>query len=190
MHELSPSEHASVQTTLDGAKIFAVSIHILTHLPEGEYEGRISSYTPATGELAIVSATSHQPLRLHVQPDAKIIREGQSRFASAQSGPGDLAKGALIKATFLSAGRDEGVADEIEILAIPGSAFEFSGTLSSIDMHAGRLTLINAQNTMSYQINFDRASFPGVDRFKVGDPLRVTADYDGTRYQAQMISAN
>src|ERR1700733_119541 len=38
LRDLGATEHASIETTLDGIKVFAVSIHILSHMPEGEYE--------------------------------------------------------------------------------------------------------------------------------------------------------
>ena len=43
LHTLGTAQHASVQTTLDGAKIFAVSVHILSEQPQGDYQGRVVS---------------------------------------------------------------------------------------------------------------------------------------------------
>ena len=40
LHDLGPSGHASVQTILDGTDVFAMSVHMLTQLPEGECTGQ------------------------------------------------------------------------------------------------------------------------------------------------------
>lgn len=37
--DLKPADHASVQTTLDGEKLFAISIHILSQLHRGGTAG-------------------------------------------------------------------------------------------------------------------------------------------------------
>jgi len=44
VRDLGFEDHASVQTTLDGASVFAVSIHILAGSQEGECEGRVLKY--------------------------------------------------------------------------------------------------------------------------------------------------
>ena len=62
VRNLGPEEHASVQTTLDGANVFAVSIHILSGLPEGECEGRVIRFNPDKGELVVASQMSPAPV--------------------------------------------------------------------------------------------------------------------------------
>ena len=41
---LGPVGHASVQTVLDGTNVYALSIHMLSHLPEGEYQGHVLGF--------------------------------------------------------------------------------------------------------------------------------------------------
>ena len=48
LNDLHENEHASVETMLDGTTVFARSIHMLSQSPEGECQGQVVSYDPAT----------------------------------------------------------------------------------------------------------------------------------------------
>lgn len=190
LHDLSLSDHASVQTTLDGTNVFAVSIHMLSQSPEGEYQGRVSSYNPTTGEMTIESGAAGETFRLLVTKDTSIIREGQRGFTSSQSGASDLEKGALVSVKFESNKQGRGLATQVAVLAVPGSEFVYAGNISSLDMHAAFMVLMDPRDDKSYQIFFDPARLPTGLELHVGDHLRVVADYDGTRYMARDIAAN
>jgi hypothetical protein len=190
LHDLRPDAHASVQTVLDGTNVFALSIHILSRPPEGEYQGRVLSYNPATSELTIGTVLSREPLRLLVPPDASIVRQGQASFSSAPSGLSDLVKGSLVSVSFESGKEGHGVASQIAILAIPGSTFLFSGNLSSVDMHLGSLVLVDPRDDKSYQIFFGSPHLLASQNLHDGDHIRVTATFDGNRYVGSAITAN
>ncbi len=68
LHELRPEEHVSVQTALEGSNVFAISIHMLSDLPQGELEGHVLVYDPATRELTLGSSLTRDPIRLVVRP--------------------------------------------------------------------------------------------------------------------------
>lgn len=190
LRDLRHEDHASVQTVLDGTHVFAVSIHILSQLPQGECQGRVLSYNPETGQLAIGSSLSPEPVRLLVAPGTPIVRAGQSTFTASHSGPSDLVKGTLVSANFQSDKQGRGVASEITILAVPGSAFVFGGNLVSLDLHSGLLVLLDPLNQKSYQIYFDSARVPVIQNLHPGEDVRVTAVYDGARYTANDISVH
>src|ERR1035438_8045459 len=100
--------------------------------------------------------------------DAHVAREGQAASPSELPGPSDLVKGALISVKFQSDKQGRGVASQITILAIPGSAFVFSGNLSSLDMHSGFFVLVDPRDEKSYQIFFDSARLPASQRLQIG----------------------
>jgi Domain of unknown function (DUF5666) len=187
LRDLEPSEHASVQTTLDGASIFAVSVHILSEQPSGDYQGRVKSFNPGTGELTLTSAASREPFRIQVTNQTSFKREGQSAFSSAPSGANDLVPGSLVSVQFASNNKGRGTAQEISVLAAPGATFIFSGTLSALDMHAGALTLMDAKTDQGYQIFFDPTHRSAAD-LRTGQHVRISADYDGKKYVATEIS--
>jgi hypothetical protein len=189
LRELTEKEHASVETTLDGTKLFAVSIHILSHLPDGEFEGRVIGYDPGSGELTVMSSRSAESLKLLVRKDTSIVRKGQSTFASAASGLSDLTNGGLVSVHFAAGGNRAAIAREIDVLAVPGAAFVFSGDIASIDLHSGILVLRDPRDEQNHQVVFDPMRVSAVESAHVGDSVRVIANYDGTNYVATEISA-
>jgi Domain of unknown function (DUF5666) len=187
LHDLGTSAHASVQTTLDGATIFAISVHILSEQPSGDYEGRVRSFNPETGVLVLTSAASREPFRVQVTNQTAFKREGQAAFSSQQSGASDLAPGSLVTVEFASNNRGQGTAQQISVLAAPGATFIFSGALSALDMHTGALTLMDAKTNQAYQIFFD-PTYQSAQSLRAGQNVRISADYDGKRYVATEIS--
>jgi hypothetical protein len=190
LHELGPEDHASVETTLDGDQVFAVSIHVLSRAPEGGYEGRVVSYNSGTGELTIASSASREPLRLRVPRETSFTREGQPRFTSQRSGPWDLQRGSLISVEFQSDQEGHGVASKIAVLAVPGTAFAFSGNISWLDLQSGSLVLVDPRDQRTYQISFNAARIQAGKDLHVGEHVSIRADYDGMRYVASDIAAD
>ncbi|MGC2619761.1 MAG: hypothetical protein WA414_12025 [Acidobacteriaceae bacterium] len=186
---LKPDNHASIETTLDGDRVFALRIHMLSELPEGECQGQIISYDPGPGILVLNASLSRQPIRLRVPNGTPVERVGQSSFAGGQRGMDDLARGTLVDVKFNPAGRNgEGVATHIDILATPGAAFTFSGNISLLDVHDGELTIVDPRDNQSYQFFFDAAQFPIARKLHEGAMVRVTANFDGSRYVASQIT--
>jgi hypothetical protein len=190
LHDLRSNEHGSVQTVLEGTDVFALSIHLLSGSPKGDYQGRVVDYNPDTRELTVSAAMSHESIKLLVPINTPIVHQGQRDWASAPSGLSDLAKGALISLTFESDRKGGGVASQIAILASPGSAFVFGGNLSSLDMHSGSLVLVDPRDEKSYEVFFDAARLPTSHTLHEGDYVRVTATFDGSRYEASEIAVD
>ena len=188
LNQLQPSEHASVQTTLDGTSVFAISVHILSQLQVGDYQGEIVGYDPTTGNLDLVRGRGGDLIRIRVTSETKIERKGQSSFTLAQSGPSDLRQGALVSVEFEPDGRGRGSARHITLLAMPGSKFVFSGSLISLDMHTGSMILLDPRDNRSYQIAFNPGSISTIQNVHSGQRVRITAEYDGTQYVAQDVT--
>jgi hypothetical protein len=187
---LQSYDHASVQTVLDKTSIFALSIHILSRAPEGEYQGQVLNFNAESRELTVGGTVSRQPIKLLVPIDAPVIREGQAASPSELPGLSDLVKGTLVSIKFQSDKQGRGVASQITILATPGSVFVFRGSLSSVDMHSGFFVLVDPRDEKSYQIFFDSARIPTTQNLHEGDSVRVTANFNGERYVASAIDPN
>jgi hypothetical protein len=190
LRDLGSADHASIQTVLDGTNVYALSIHMLSRSPEGEYQSRVLNYNPETRELTVSSVLFREPIKLLVPVNTPVARVGQAAFSSAHSGSSDLVRGALISVKFESNSKGRGVASQIAVLATPGSVFVFNGNLSVLDMHSGILTLVDPRDETSYQISFDSAHLPTSRNLHLGDNVMVTADFDGTRYVASAITVN
>jgi hypothetical protein len=190
VRELGPEDHASVETTLDGDNVFAVSIHILSESPEGECEGRVVRYSPDNGELVVASQMSPAPVIFLVPANASIGRMGEGEFTAEPSGLSDLVAGSLVSVSFTAGPARRNVAKEIKVMAVPGAAFEFSGNISFLDMHKGIMVLVDPRDQRSYQIHFDSARVPASATLHPQANVTVTATYDGTGYAASAITAN
>jgi hypothetical protein len=188
LHELAREDHASVETTLEGTRIFAVSIHELSSAPEGEYSGKVVSYDPGSGELTLDSSGSRDPLKVRVAQDASFVREGQPAFTATRSGPWDLRSGSLIAIDFGSDNGGRGVTNKITVYAVPGAAFAFSGTIASLNMGLGRMVLVDPRDQKSYEISFDSVRTPAGRDLHLGEAVSVRAEYDGTHYMASEIT--
>jgi hypothetical protein len=190
LRDLGSEDRASVQTILDGANVFALSVHILSQAAQGECEGRVSYFDPRTNMLAVTSDISPRPVRLFVPENAQITRVGEPEFTASRSGLADLMTGALITATFTSDRNGHDVAKEITVLAVPGAGFVFSGNISFLDLHNGTLVLVDPRDQKSYQIHLDAARFPSVENLRAGVNVTVKAIYDGRQYEASGITVN
>ncbi len=188
--DLRPEEHASVQTILDGANVFAVSIHILSGSPEGDCQGRVLSYNPRIGKLAVASTISPEPVKLHVSANTTIARVGETEFTAVPSGVSDLVAGSLVAVTFESDPTNQNIASEIKVLAVPGAAFAISGNISFLDTHSGILVLVDPRDGKGYQVHFDSSHLPSGENLHIGENATATARYDGARYTATKITIN
>jgi hypothetical protein len=187
LRDLGPSDHASVQTLLDGTAVYAVSIHMLAQSPEGEYQGRVMNFNPETRELNISSVMLREPFKLFVPEGTAVARVGQPEFTLSQPGFSDLVRGSLISVRFQPDKQGRGVASQISVLAIPGSAFVFTGDISVLDLHAGTLVLVDSSDEQSYQISFDSGRLQASKGIHQGDHVTVSAGFDGARYVASAI---
>ncbi|MGA8670015.1 MAG: hypothetical protein WB679_09070 [Terracidiphilus sp.] len=188
LRDLRPEEHASVQTTLDGTKLFAVSIHMLSRSQDGEYEGRVLRFDPGTGELTVASGQSRETVKLLVQNGTSIVRKGQNAFSSERSGPSDLVTGSLVAVQFSASEKGAPIASKVEILAVPGSAFVFSGSVSALDLHSGLFVLVDPRDGRSNQVSFNPDLVPASHNLHLGENARVVAKYDGIHYVASEIT--
>ncbi len=183
---LRPAEHASVETTLDGASIFALDIHMLSQHPQGECEGQVLSYDPVTGKLTINTVLSREPVTLRVPVGTPVALVGQD--AHSASVPHDPFRGEVVDVKFDSGRDGMAVATRIDILSTPGLSYVFSGDLSFLDIHSGRLVIVDPRDKTSYQVFFNPSVLPENPQLREGSHVRVTAHFDGSRYIASEIS--
>lgn len=188
LNQLHAAEHASVQTALDGTAVFAISIHILSQLQQGDYRGEVTAYDPSTGNLDVVPGKGATPIRVRVSSDTRFDRKGQEASGSTESGPADLRPGTLVSLQFDPDGKGRAAATQITVLATPGSRFVFTGNLLALDMRAGNLMLLDPRDNQNYQIDFLPGTMPNIQNVHAGQRVRISAEYDGTRYLAQDIT--
>ncbi|MBV8281809.1 MAG: hypothetical protein JO347_07070 [Candidatus Eremiobacteraeota bacterium] len=187
LRDIHIDDRAAIETVLDGTKIFAISVHMLSKAPLGECQGQILSYNPSTAELVLSDSLSSKSINLRIPSGTAIVPAGQSAHSSSVSDASVLVKGTLISVKFESDMKGQGIAREIDVLATPGSPFDFTGTISHIDMHSGILAVTTSNADSSYKISFDRARFPQTRDLHDGSNVNITAVFDGTHYVATKI---
>lgn len=190
LRDLAPVNHASVETVLDGTRIFALSIHTLSQPPQGDTDGQVVSYDATTGELKMTAALSRQPIQLRVPAGTPIAGVGQVASSLSGAGLSNLVPGTLISVKFESGKNGRGIARQISIVATPGSYFVFSGDVTFLNLSSRKLALVDPRDNRTYQISFDPERFPMSRNIHVGTHLVVHADFDGSRYVASAIKIN
>jgi hypothetical protein len=187
LDDMKPNDHASVETLLDGDDVFAVSVHMLSQSPQGEFVGQVLGFDPRNGEVTLRNTLSGAPIKLRVEPRTTIARMGQPAFASTVTGTSDLMLGALISAKFEGDSRGTAVADSISILAIPGSGFYFSGNVTFLDLHAGMMAITDPRDQRNYTIAFNPSLIPASHSLLLGSRVGVTASFNGKQYVASKL---
>jgi hypothetical protein len=181
LNELKPGERISVETLLDGELVFARSIHALTQSLDGECHGQVISYDRASGEMLVRDGLAPDAVKVRIPAGATIVGKGQETASAASLGPG-----ALVAVSFVPDGNGHAVARQVSILAEPGSAFVFSGTVSYLDLHSGVMVVVDPRDQKRYEISFDpRTSVRASLREGIG--VTVTAGFDGRQYSAKQI---
>jgi len=186
--DLGPIDHASVETTLDGTHVYAMRIHMLTHVPQGDCQGQVIGYDAQSGLLRIHEALSPQPVVLDVPAGTPVVRVGESYFRSGSGGMADLAPGTLVDVQFSANGSGHGVATHIDVLATNGADFIFGGVVAFLDVPNGQMTILDPRDNHRYQVSFNPSQFPISRQIREGSHIRVTARFDGTSYVATEIT--
>ena len=189
MLDLHPADHASIETTLDGTAIFALRVHIASDLPDGQLRGEVERYNRANGELRLLLSGTTDSVTVIVGQSTPVARVGHEGFAAQKSGTTDLVPGSLVEVTFKSGKGRPGAATKVDVIAIPGAEFIFIGSVSFLDLRAGRLSLQDSSDRPT-DISFDPSRFTISHDLHQGSLVKIRARFDGNRYVASDISIN
>ncbi len=188
LDSMRPEERAAVETVLDGSSVYALSVHMLTQTPQGDTQGQILGYDSSDGVLTVRSSLSGTPISLHVEANTTIARTGQATFMSRGEGFSDLRPGSLVSIRFEPDNHGGGIADHIDIQAVPGAHFEFAGKVTYLDLHTAEIALLDPRDQNSYTVYFNPLLFPQARDLHEGSNVRVTASFDGRHYVANSLT--
>lgn len=184
---LHPEDHASIETTLDGTAIFALRIHMLSELPDGQIQGQVISYERRSGELKLRVKGSNEAVAIVATDTTSIARVGQRAFSAEIAGFADLVKGSLVDVIFKVSKKGPSVATRIDVLAVPGAEFTFRGNLTYLDLRAGRMSIAD-DSDRPMDVSFESSRFLVSRDLQERSSVRVTARFDGSRYVATQIT--
>ncbi len=170
-----------VDTQLDNGRVLARNIRVETNAMPADASGQVIAYDPTRAQLTIHDNLSSRPVTFRV--DDHTAFKGQATDARS------LAPGSLVSVRF-SPGVRRDVAQEVSVIAVPGSVFTFAGKVTHLDMSIGLLSVDNVTDNKRYDIVFV-PNTPGVTRkLTEGSDVTVEAVFEGSRYSARSISLN
>ncbi len=182
--ELHPGDRVYVDTILDGSVIFARNIRLVAvSAADGQSQGVVMSYRAVTGELVLRDLLSPDPVKLRLNSQTQIVKDGHTATAS------ELIPGTLIEVNFASQ-KDSRSAQQISILAVPGTNFTFAGQVVSLDLHIGLLVITSSTDHKTYEIYLDPSAITVDDRLHTGADVTTVANFDGSRYVARTLTVN
>jgi hypothetical protein len=181
---LKKGERVYVDTMLDNNKrdIFARNIRVGVVYPPADADGQITDVDTAHHQLTLRDTLSSVSVRFGVDSSTRISHG--STPASFQ----ELRAGSLVRVQFAPERPNRGLAREIIILATPGSAFTFVGTVTFLDTHRNMLSVHNAADDKTYDIYFEPSRTDAARRLAVGAEVRVVAVFEAIQYTAQQIT--
>lgn len=167
---------------LDGPKIFAKNVRVISETGAAEVRGQITAYDASRGTIELQDALSSRPVTFRVTSSTQV---------SAQSGSasvGDLAKGALVDVVFAPDKANRGIATQIMLLARPGVSYTFAGVISNVNVRDGVVSVENATDGKVYDIEFDARSKTERGELRVGNAVTINATFDGENYKATNVT--
>lgn len=173
-------ERVYVDTMLDGTRVFARNIRVVTGSEAADARGQIVSNDPATGKITVQDELSARPVSFRVTP-ATVVSSGGGKSTVAQLQPGSL-----VTVKFSPDRRDRDVAQEISVIAAPGSVFTFYGKITYLNMSTRTLAVANESDKRTYDIKFTPTAV-NPEALQQGKQVLVKARFDGKGYTADNI---
>jgi hypothetical protein len=172
-----------VDTQLDQGKIFARNVHVRTAAGVAAASGQVIAYNPKTGTVSMRDMISKRPVSFRVT-QSTVIKDKNANGATVALQPN-----ALISVRLTPAG-GQSVANEIDVLAMPGSEFTFYGTLTHLDLRSGMMAVENKSDGKLYEIRFSPAQVGVTDSLSIGADVTVLAAFNGENYTAKSVKVN
>ncbi len=180
--DLRPGDRVYVDTILDGSTVFARNIRLKSTAPTGESQGVIVSYRRS--ELVMRDQLSPHSVTVRLSPSTRIVKGDKTSSAS------ELVPGTLIAVKFGAQQDGRDLAQEVSVLAVPGSSFTFAGEVISVDLRTGLLVLNSSTDRKTYEIYLEQAAGTVDDNLRQGAQVSVIARFDGDRYVARNVTVS
>lgn len=180
MMGIKKDERVYVDTQLDANRVFARNIRIQTEAGPADARGQLVYHDRKTGKIIVRDDLSSRPVAFVMSKDTK-VRKGK-----AAGSIDEIREGSLVSVRFTPETAENGVAQEIEILAQPGDNFTFDGTVTHVDVRNSMFGMRNDVDGKRYDIYFE-PSVDGADELGIGVNVAVSATFDGDRYTARTL---
>ena len=170
-----------LDTQLFDGKVFAKNVHVDSGKAAADASGQIVSFNRKSGDMAIRDPLAGSIVKFRVGPQTTISS------GKAKSTTGALRPGALVNVKFSPRSRSTGTAEEVSIVAEPGTSFTYFGRVTHLDIRSGILAIENQADGKTYEIHLSN-HVP--DDLAVGSQVTVVATFHGYGYLAESIAVN
>jgi Domain of unknown function (DUF5666) len=178
---LHKGDRVYVDTMLDGSRIFAKNVRVLTQTGTAEMRGQILGFNRERGMITVRDQLSVQPINFAVSPATKYSTADGAAIS------GDLQPGSLVDVQFAANRNSHPAAQQIVVLAKPGDSYVFSGVVVNVDMRTNSLSLENRSDQQLYELHFSAAGLADHQALKVGSEVTARAIFDGKVYKASNL---
>ncbi len=177
---IHPGDRIYVDTMLVGPKLFARNLRVVTSMAPAEASGQVIEYDQKAQLVRIVDKLTGSPVVFHITPQTEL---------SSKNGGGvsDLKSGSIVSVSF-APGRRGGDARQVQVLAVPGTNYLFSGRVTNLDLHLGVLNLENQSDGKNYELHFNPSTIDNVSALRVGTQIASNATFDGHTYTAKNVT--
>jgi hypothetical protein len=176
---IPPGSVVSVDTVIDGGKLFARSVRTGAS-SLAELNGQVVRYDASQSQLTLRDpVSSKENVSLRISPGTVIVSGGQP--ASPQS----LSSGTLVRVWFSS---PQKAASKVEILAEPGKSFSFQGRVVGVDLRARVLVLSNDSDQSVRELSIGWLDNAALNLLREGADVSIDAKFDGERYNVRSVA--
>ena len=175
-----PGDRVYVDSMLVGPKVFARNLRVVTTMNPAEASGQVVDYDQRAQLVRMVDKLTGAQVVFHLTPQTEL---------SSKNGGGvsDLKAGSIVSVTF-APGRHGGDARQVNVLAVPGTKYIFSGRVTNLDLHLGILNIDNQSDGKNYELHFNPAAMENRNALRVGVHIASNATFDGHTYTARDVT--
>ncbi len=181
--DLREGDRIYLDTILDGSTVFARSMRLGAGHAAGESQGVVVEYRRDRGELTFRDSLTPNTVAVRVNSATRVTQADRAARVA------DLVPGTLISIGFSSDGAGKNLANNISILALPGTSYTFSGDIVHIDLRSGLLVLNSSTDHKTYEVYLSPSASPD-EGLHAGANVTVVTNYDGSRYVVRTININ
>ena len=181
--DLKVGERIYLDTILDGNTVFARTVRVKTAQALGESQGVVLKYRSDRGELTLRDSISPTPVHVRLNSTTRFLQGDRA------VSPSTLSEGSLVAVKFRSEGDGHDLAQEISILALPGTQYTFAGQVMHIDLRTGLLVIHSSTDRKTYEVYLDPSAAPE-DNLHAGAEVTVLTNFEGSRYVARNVTIN
>ena len=181
---IKPGSKVYVDTVLDGTTIFAKNIRVVSKGAFGQSRGQVVDYDRSRSEMTLNDGLNPQSFKVKIMPGTKVIADGHETSTNA------LRAGTLVAIEFSPAEDGAVSAQQISILAQPGTSFTFIGKVMFLDLHKGMMSIVDPRDKKNYDVYFNPSSVRINGDLQLDSEVTINAAFDGTRYATSAIMVN